>query len=74
MLATIKIGDWGIKAGAIVLAVFLWFHAITEQLYETETEVRLLVEDPPPGDGVEDEMIVASEIPSTVRVLATGRG
>ena len=69
-----KISDWGIKAGAIVLAVFLWFHAITEQRYETETEVRLLVEDPPPGVGVENEMIVASEIPSTVRVLATGRG
>ena len=69
-----KIGDWGIKAGAIVLAVFLWFHAITEQRYETETDVRLLVEDPPPSVGVEDEMIVASEIPSIVRVLATGRG
>ena len=74
MLATKKIGDWGIKAGAIVLAVFLWFHAITEQLYETETEVRLLIEDPPPGDGSGEEMIVASEIPATIRVLATGRG
>ena len=73
-MVTVKIGDWGIKAGAIVLAVFLWFHAITEQRYEMETEVRLLVEDPPPSVGVENEMIVASEIPSTVRVLATGRG
>jgi hypothetical protein len=70
----VKIDDWGIKAGAIVLAVFLWFHAITEQRYETETQVRLLVEDPPPSVGVDNEMIVASEIPSTVRVLATGRG
>ena len=73
-MATVKIGDWGIKAGAIVLAVFLWFHAITEQRYETEAQVRLLVEDPPPSVGVDNEMIVASEIPSTVRVLATGRG
>ncbi len=73
-MALIKIGDWGIKAGAIVLAVFLWLHAVTEQLYQTETEVRLLVEDPPPGEGLEAEVIVASEIPSTIRVLATGRG
>jgi len=74
LLTTIKIGDWGIKAGAIVLAVFLWLHAVTEQLYQTETEVRLLVDDPPPGEGSEAEVIVASEIPSTIRVLATGRG
>ena len=73
-MATIKIGDWGIKAGAIVLAVFLWLHAVTEQLYQTETEVRLLVDDPPPGEGSEADVIVASEIPSTIRVLATGRG
>ena len=72
MLAKINIGDWGIKAGALVLAIFLWFHAITEQLYETETVVRLLVEDPPPGDI--PEMIVSSEIPAVVRVLASGRG
>jgi YbbR domain-containing protein len=74
LLATIKIGDWGIKAGAIVLAVFLWLHAVTEQLYQTETEVRLLVDDPPPGEGSEADVIVAGEIPSTIRVLATGRG
>ncbi len=73
-MATIKIGDWGIKAGAIVLAVFLWLHAVTEQLYQTETEVRLLVDDPPPGEGSEADVIVASEIPSTIRVLVTGRG
>ena len=73
-MATIKIGDWGIKAGAIVLAVFLWLHAVTEQLYQTETEVRLLVDDPKPGEGSEADVIVASEIPSTIRVLATGRG
>lgn len=73
-MATIKIGDWGIKAGAIVLAVFLWLHAVTEQLYQTETEVRLLVDDPTPGEGSEADVIVASEIPSTIRVLATGRG
>ena len=73
-MATIKIGDWGIKAGAIVLAVFLWLHAVTEQLYQTESEVRLLVDDPPPGEGSEADVIVASEIPSTIRVLATGRG
>ena len=74
MLANINIGDWGIKAGALVLAVFLWFHAITEQLYETETEIRLLIEDPPLGDDSKKEMIVASEIPAAIRVLATGRG
>ena len=74
MLAPIKIRDWGIKAGAIILAVFLWLHAVTEQLYQTQTEVRLLVDDPPPSQGSQAEVIVASEIPSTIRVLATGRG
>ncbi len=73
-LANIEIGDWGIKAGALVLALILWFHAVTEQLYQMEIEVRLLVEDPPTGDGSEDAMMVASEIPSTTRVLVTGRG
>ena len=74
MLAKINIGDWGIKAGALVLAVFLWFHAITEKPYETETEIRVLIEDPPPGDGDESALIVASETPDIIRVLATGRG
>ena len=73
-MAKINIGDWGIKAGALVLAVFLWFHAITEQPYETEIEIRLLIEDPPPGDGSAAAMIVASEIPAAIRVLATGQG
>ena len=73
-MAKINIGNWGVKAGALVLAVFLWFHAITELSYETETEIRLLVEDPPPGAGDGSALIIASEIPDAIRVLASGRG
>ena len=57
--------SWGIRAGALVLSFALWLHAVA---------VRLWIEVPPPGEGVDGDMVLASEVPSTVRVLVTGGG
>lgn len=74
LLANISISSWGIRAGALVLSCALWLHAVTEKYYDKEIAVRLWVEVPPPGEGVEGDMVLASEMPSTVRVLVTGGG
>jgi len=69
-----NLGDWGIRVGALALAFFLWFHAVTEHLYEREIDIRLQMEDPPPSDPPSREVIVASLPPTHVRVLVSGRG
>ena len=74
LLANISISSWGIRAGALVLSCALWLHAVTEKYYDKEIAVRLWVEVPPPGEGVEGDMVLASEVPSTVRVLVSGGG
>ena len=74
LLANISISSWGIRAGALVLSFALWLHAVTEKYYDKEIAVRLWIEVPPPGEGVEGDMVLASEVPSTVRVLVTGGG
>ena len=74
MLANISISSWGIRVGALVLSFALWLHAVTEKYYDKEVAVRLWIEVPPPGEGVEGDMVLASEVPSTVRVLVTGGG
>lgn len=74
LLANISISSWGIRAGALVLSFALWLHAVTEKYYDKEIAVRLWVEVPPPGEGVEGDMVLASEMPSTVRVLVRGGG
>lgn len=74
LLANISISSWGIRAGALVLSCALWLHAVTEKYYDKEIAVRLWIEVPPPGAGVEGDMVLASEVPSTVRVLVTGGG
>ena len=38
--------SWGAKLGAVALGLVLWMHAITEQSFDREVMVRLLVEDP----------------------------
>ena len=73
-LANISISSWGIRAGALVLSFALWLHAVTEKYYDKEVAVRLWVEVPPPGEGAEGDMVLASEVPPTVRVLVTGGG
>ena len=74
LLANISISSWGIRVGALVFSFALWLHAVTEKYYDKEIAVRLWVEVPPPGEGVEGDMVLASEVPSTVRVLVTGGG
>ena len=73
-LANISISSWGIRAGALVLSFALWLHAVTEKYYDKEIAVRLWVEVPPPGEGSEGDMVLASAVPPTVRVLTTGLG
>ena len=74
LLANISVSSWGIRAGALVLSFALWLHAVTEKYYDKEVAVRLWIEVPPPGEGVDGDMVLASEVPSTVRVLVTGGG
>ena len=74
LLANISISSWGIRAGALVLSFALWLHAVTEKYYDKEIAVRLWIEVPPPGEGVAGDRVLASEVPSTVRVLVTGGG
>ena len=74
LLANISISSWGIRTGALVLSFALWLHAVTEKYYDKEIAVRLWIEVPPPGEGVDGDMVLASEVPSTVRVLVTGGG
>ena len=74
LLANISISSWGIRAGALILSFALWLHAVTEKYYDKEIAVRLWIEVPPPGEGGEGDMVLASEVPSTVRVLVTGGG
>ena len=74
LLANISISTWGIRAGALILSFALWLYAVTEKYYDKEIAVRLWVEVPPPGEGVEEDVVLASEVPSTVRVLVTGGG
>jgi len=68
--------SWGAKLGAVALGSVLWVHAITEQSFDREVLVRLVVEDPetPP----ESKPIVAlllgkAESHVKVRVVGTGK-
>jgi len=68
--------SWGAKLGAVALGSVLWVHAITEQSFDREILVRLVVQDPeiPP----ESKPIVAllsgtMETHVKVRVAGTGK-
>ena len=68
-----NIGDWGIRAGALALAVLVWFHAVTEFRYEKWVDIRLKVENPAPNP-VSPGTIVANLLPERVKALVSGRG
>ena len=72
-MAKSNVADWAIKAGAVVLAVLLWFHAITEHTYESRIEIPLRVEDPD-SESTRFETIVANQTPPWVTVLVSGKG
>ena len=70
-----SIRSWGAKLGAVALGSVLWVHAVTEQSFDREVLVRLVVEDPeiPP----ESKPIVALLSPTVgnhVKVRVTGTG
>ena len=70
-----KIGDWGIRVGALLLACFLWFHAVTEHTYTREVDVRLIVENPPLVDRPSNRsVIIANRVPDRVLVQIKGPG
>ena len=68
-----SVADWAIKAGAVVLAVLLWFHAVTEQTYQSQFEIPLRI-DELESDSSRPQRIVANPTPSTVTVLVSGTG
>ena len=68
-----NLADWGIKAGALALAVLIWFHAVTEHPYEKKIDIRLKVQDPP-SDPSSEKTIVANLLPEQVKVLVSGQG
>lgn len=72
-LKKINWGNWGIRAGALALAFFLWFYAVTEHPYEKEVLVRLQVE-PPASRAQSRETIIANLLPEYVRVSVSGFG
>lgn len=72
-MAKSSVVDWTIKAGAVVLAVLLWFHAVTEQTYKSQFEIPLRI-DEPESESNRLQRIVANSTPSTVTVLVSGTG
>lgn len=68
-----EFGDWGFKLGALALAAFVWFHAVTELSYRRDLRIPLLVEDPPASPTAGD-LIVANPIPSHAIVVVSGKG
>ena len=70
-----KIGDWGIRVGAVLLACFLWFHAVTEHTYTREVNIRLIVENPPLENTPSNRsVIIANKVPERILVQVKGHG
>ena len=70
-----KIGDWGIRIGAVLLACFLWFHAVTEHTYTREVNIRLIVENPPLENTPSNRsVIIANKVPERILVQVKGHG
>ena len=59
---------WGAKTAALILAIVLWLHVLTNDLYEDTLGVPLRIEDVP--DGLE----IANSVPQGVRVRFKGMG
>ena len=68
-----RYGDFGVKFGAIALACFVWFYAANELTYRTHVSIPLHVENPPSGLSG-DELTVANNTPTNVKVVVSGRG
>ncbi len=68
-----NLGEWGVKVGALALAVFLWLYVVSQHYYQRELVARLQVEDLP-GDASSDALVVANPLPSQVRIRVSGKG
>ena len=70
-----SIRSWGAKLGAIALGSVLWVHAITEQSFDKEVLVRLVVEDPEiPPESKPIVALLSPTVKSHVKVRVTGTG
>jgi YbbR domain-containing protein len=62
------IDNLAIKIGAILIALFLWFHAVTEQEYEVKREVPIQI------IGTPGDLILAQPIPEEASIRLRGKG
>ncbi|RKZ32224.1 hypothetical protein DRQ33_06265 [bacterium] len=53
---------------ALIIAVILWLHVITEREYETDMDFQLVVENVPP------KYMIANPLPQNVHIRIRGRG
>jgi len=58
----------GLKIAALFLAMLLWFHATTDRIFVYDFELPLVL------SGIPSDLILASEIPSKVKVKVRGKG
>ena len=65
--------DWGLRLGAVLLGGGLWFYAVTENSFEREIDIPLVVSDPANPTGG-SPLVLASRPPATVRVVVFGDG
>lgn len=62
------IDNLAIKIGAILIALFLWFHAVTEQEYEIKRDVPIEV------IGTPGDLILAKPLPDQASIRLHGKG
>jgi len=62
------IDNLAIKIGAILIALFLWFHAVTEQEYEVKREVPIQI------IGTPGDLILAEPIPDEAIIRLRSKG
>jgi YbbR domain-containing protein len=62
------IDNLAIKIGAILIALFLWFHAVTEQEYDVKREVPIQV------IGTPGDLLLAEPIPNEASIRLRGKG
>jgi hypothetical protein len=62
------VDNLAIKIGALLIALFLWFHAVTEQDYEVRRDVPIQV------IGTPKDLILAQPIPQQAGIRLRGKG
>lgn len=59
---------WGVKVGALALAIFLWLNVVTSKVYEDVVQIPLKVQ------CLSNTRVVAGPVPETVTVKFMGKG